>query len=89
MNQEEWTRLWQKALKVDYEQWCMCKSLRQINEKGTDSLQASAEETAKYEVKSADYMKKQISSVVNSFELFSFLSCSQKPKNCLLSHFKN
>ncbi|MEQ6219694.1 hypothetical protein ABMB44_13635 [Levilactobacillus brevis] len=24
--------------------------------KGTDSLQASAEETAKYEVKSADYM---------------------------------
>ncbi|MEQ6219817.1 hypothetical protein ABMB44_15445 [Levilactobacillus brevis] len=34
----------------------MCKSLRQINEKGTDSLQASAEETAKYEVKSADYM---------------------------------
>ncbi|MEQ6219820.1 protein rep [Levilactobacillus brevis] len=25
INQEEWTRLWQKALKVDYEQWCMCR----------------------------------------------------------------
>lgn len=56
INQEEWTRLWQKALKVDYEPVVHVQVVKANKRKGTDSLQASAEETAKYEVKSADYM---------------------------------
>jgi len=56
INQEEWTRLWRKALKVDYEPVVHVQVVKANKRKGTDSLQASAEETAKYEVKSADYM---------------------------------
>ena len=56
IKQEEWTKLWQKALKVDYEPVVHVQAVKANQRKGTDSLQASAEETAKYEVKSADYM---------------------------------
>jgi plasmid rolling circle replication initiator protein Rep len=56
IKQEEWTKLWQKALKVDYEPVVHVQAVKTNQRKGTDSLQASAEETAKYEVKSADYM---------------------------------
>ncbi|MBY7658992.1 protein rep (plasmid) [Lactiplantibacillus plantarum] len=56
IKQEEWTKLWQKALKVDYEPVVHVQAVKANQHKGTDSLQASAEETAKYEVKSADYM---------------------------------
>lgn len=54
--QAEWAKLWQKALKVDYEPVVHVQAVKANKRKGTDSLQASAEETAKYEVKSADYM---------------------------------
>lgn len=56
IKQEEWTKLWQKALKVDYEPVVHVQAVKANQRKDTDSLQASAEETAKYEVKSADYM---------------------------------
>ncbi|MDL2063809.1 MULTISPECIES: protein rep [Lactobacillales] len=56
IKQAEWTKLWQKALKVDYEPVVHVQAVKANQRKGTDSLQASAEETAKYEVKSADYM---------------------------------
>ena len=56
LEQAEWTGLWQRALKVDYEPVVHVQSVKANKRKGTDSLQASAEETAKYEVKSADYM---------------------------------
>lgn len=56
ITQAEWTGLWQRALKVDYEPVVHVQAVRANKRKGTDSLQASAEETAKYEVKSADYM---------------------------------
>ena len=46
----------QRALKVDYEPVVHVQAVKANKRKGTDSLQASAEETAKYEVKSADYM---------------------------------
>ncbi|MEQ6219802.1 protein rep [Levilactobacillus brevis] len=44
INQEEWTRLWQKALKVDYEPVVHVQVVKANKRKGTDSLQASAEE---------------------------------------------
>ncbi|TAS10086.1 hypothetical protein BV259_15245, partial [Lactiplantibacillus plantarum] len=56
VTQAEWTDLWQRALKVDYEPVVHVQAVKANKRKGTDSLQASAEETAKYEVKSADYM---------------------------------
>ena len=56
LTQKEWTNLWQRALKVDYEPVVHVQAVKANQLKGTDSLQASAEETAKYEVKSADYM---------------------------------
>lgn len=54
--QVEWAKLWQRALKVDYEPVVHVQAVKANKRKGTDSLQASAEETAKYEVKSTDYM---------------------------------
>lgn len=56
IKQAEWTSLWQRALKVNYEPVVYVQAVKANQRKGTNSLQASAEETAKYEVKSADYM---------------------------------
>lgn len=56
ITQAEWTSFWQRALKVDYEPVVHVQVVKANQRKGTNSLQASAEETAKYEVKSADYM---------------------------------
>lgn len=56
IKQADWAKLWQKALKVDYEPMVHVQAVKANKRKGSDSLQASAEETAKYEVKSADYM---------------------------------
>lgn len=56
IKQAEWTKLWQRALKVDYEPVVHVEIVKANKRKGTGSLQASAEETAKYEVKSSDYM---------------------------------
>lgn len=56
LTQKEWTMLWKRALKVDYEPVVHVQAVKANQRKGADSLQASAEETAKYEVKSADYM---------------------------------
>ena len=56
ITQAEWTSFWQRALKVDYEPVVHVQAVKANQRKGTNSLQASAEETAKYEVKSADYM---------------------------------
>jgi len=56
IKQADWAKLWQRALKVDYEPVVHVQAVKANKRKGSDSLQASAEETAKYEVKSADYM---------------------------------
>ncbi|WP_329504114.1 protein rep [Pediococcus pentosaceus] len=56
IKQADWAKLWQKALKVNYEPMVHVQAVKANKRKGSDSLQASAEETAKYEVKSADYM---------------------------------
>lgn len=45
-----------ESLKVDYEPVVHVEIVKANKRKGTGSLQASAEETAKYEVKSSDYM---------------------------------
>lgn len=56
IKQEDWANLWQRALKVDYKPMVHVQAVKANQRKDTNSLQASAEETAKYEVKSADYM---------------------------------
>ena len=45
IKQEEWTKLWQRALKSDYEPVVHVQAVKANKRKGTDSLQASAEET--------------------------------------------
>ncbi|WP_373385776.1 protein rep, partial [Klebsiella pneumoniae] len=44
ITQAEWTDLWQRALKVDYEPVVHVQAVKANKRKGTDSLQASAEE---------------------------------------------
>ncbi|XKL33594.1 protein rep (plasmid) [Lactiplantibacillus plantarum] len=50
VTQAECTDLWQRALKVDYEPVVHVQAVKANKRKGTDSLQASAEETAKYKM---------------------------------------
>lgn len=56
LSQVEWTNLWQKALKSSYKPIVNVEAVRTNKPKGKSSLLASAQETAKYQVKSADYM---------------------------------
>ena len=54
--QADWTDLWQKALRSSYKPIVNVEAVRANKSKGKSSLLASAQETAKYQVKSADYM---------------------------------
>lgn len=54
--QTEWTKLWQKAMKLDYTPIVNVEVVKPNQAKGKSSLKASALETAKYQTKSADYM---------------------------------
>jgi plasmid rolling circle replication initiator protein Rep len=56
LSQVDWTNLWQKALKSSYKPIVNVEAVRTNKSKGKSSLLASAQETAKYQVKSADYM---------------------------------
>lgn len=56
ITQVEWTKLWQRALKVKYEPVVHVQTIKANKRKGKGSVQDSVQETAKYEVKSADYM---------------------------------
>lgn len=56
LSQVDWTDLWQKALRSSYKPIVNVEAVRANNSKGKSSLLVSAQETAKYQVKSADYM---------------------------------
>lgn len=56
LSQVDWTNLWQKALKSSYKPIVNVEAVRANKSKGKSSLLASAQETAKYQVKSTDYM---------------------------------
>ncbi|GED95957.1 protein rep [Lentilactobacillus diolivorans] len=56
LSQADWTDLWQKALRSSYKPIVNVEAVRANKSKGKSSLLASAQETAKYQVKSADYM---------------------------------
>lgn len=56
LSQANWTDLWQKALRSSYKPIVNVEAVRANKSKGKSSLLASAQETAKYQVKSADYM---------------------------------
>lgn len=54
--QTQWRKLWQRALKADYEPSIKVEIVKPNKRKGTDSLQASAAEISKYQVKTTDYL---------------------------------
>lgn len=56
ISQAEWTKLWQRAMKLDYTPIVNIEAVKANRTKGKNSLVASADETAKYQTKSADYM---------------------------------
>lgn len=56
LSQDEWTKLWRKAMKLDYIPIVNVQAVKANRAKGKNSLKASALETAKYQTKSADYM---------------------------------
>lgn len=58
VTQAEWTKLWQRAMKLDYTPIVNVEAVKANRAKGKGSLKASALETAKYQTKSADYMTK-------------------------------
>lgn len=55
ISQEEWVRLWQKALKVNYKPVANIKAIKP-NKKGDSDIQTAIKETSKYSVKSSDYL---------------------------------
>lgn len=56
LSQAEWTKLWQRALKLDYTPIVHVEAVHANHKKGKSSLLASAQETAKYQVKSDDIL---------------------------------
>lgn len=56
LSQAEWTKLWQKARKLDYMPIVHVEAIKPNLKKGKNSLLASAQETAKYQVKSKDIL---------------------------------
>ncbi|TPR41946.1 protein rep, partial [Apilactobacillus micheneri] len=56
ISQKEWTKFWRKAMKLDYYPMVNVEAIHPKKRKS--DLVASAKETAKYQVKSADYITK-------------------------------
>ncbi|WP_305775149.1 protein rep [Lactiplantibacillus plantarum] len=56
INQAEWSKLWQRAMKLDYQPIVNVEAVRSNKAKGKNSLISSAQETAKYQVKSKDIL---------------------------------
>lgn len=56
INQEEWTKLWQKAMKLDYKPIVDIRAIRPNKRKGTSDTLSAVLETAKYPVKESDYL---------------------------------
>lgn len=56
INQKEWTEFWKRALKINYTPIVHVQSVKENKKKDTEIISA-IKETAKYSVKSADYLK--------------------------------
>lgn len=59
LSQEDWTSLWQKAMKLDYVPIVhveAVKNKKRNKEKEVTAIQAAVQETAKYSVKDSDYL---------------------------------
>lgn len=56
LSQAQWTELWQEAMNLDYTPIVNVEAIRPNKRKGTNSLVASAKETAKYQAKPGDYL---------------------------------
>lgn len=54
ISQSEWTKYWRKAMKLDYQPVVNVESI--YPNKSKNDLLSGAKETAKYQVKSADYI---------------------------------
>ena len=55
ISQDEWTKLWQKALRVLYKPVVHIQAIKP-NKKGDTDIQSAIKETSKYSVKSSDYL---------------------------------
>ncbi|GAA3727074.1 protein rep [Salinicoccus jeotgali] len=55
ISHEDWTVLWQKALKINYRPIVKVQAIKP-NKKGDSDIQSAIKETSKYSVKSADYL---------------------------------
>lgn len=55
ISQQEWLKMWQKALKVDYKPVANIKAIKP-NKKGNNAIESAIKETSKYAVKSSDYL---------------------------------
>lgn len=55
ITQKEWTELWKKALKINYDPVVDIRPIKP-NKKGDSDIQAAVKETSKYSVKSADFL---------------------------------
>ncbi|HDV6107707.1 TPA: protein rep [Staphylococcus pseudintermedius] len=70
ISQEEWVKLWQKALKVNYKPVANIKAIKP-NKKGDKDIQSAIKETSKYSVKSSDYLtgdKEKDTEIVSDLE---------------------
>lgn len=57
ITQDEWTKFWKKALKIDYTPVVNIETIKpKYNKKNKSDLLSSADEAAKYQVKSSDYI---------------------------------
>src|SRR5699024_6842974 len=64
---DEWTNLWQRALQVEYKPVVNVKAIRP-NEKKDSAIISAIKETAKYSVKSSDYLTDDIKSNLKAVE---------------------
>ena len=61
VSQDEWTNLWQRALQVEYKPVVNVKAIRP-NKKNDTAITSAIKETAKYSVKSSDYLTDDLES---------------------------
>lgn len=67
VSQDEWTNLWQRALQVEYKPVVNVKSIRP-NKKNDTAITSAIKETAKYSVKSSDYLTDDLESNLKAVE---------------------
>src|SRR5699024_12091925 len=67
ITQNEWTDLWQRALQVDYRHIVNIRAIKP-NKKQDSAITSAIKETAKYIVKSSDYLTDDLESNLKAVE---------------------